>query len=313
MRTKDFYEELAITPDADEQTIKQAYRRLARQYHPDVNGGDAQAEERFKAINEAYQTLGDPEKRKRYDDVRQQQTYWQHAGVAGDTDGGPWHGMPGGWVYTSTVSPEDMQDIFTNSEVFANLFGAAFAGGNPTSRTPRPQRGRDIELPVEVTLHEVLNGAHRVVQMGERRIEARIPPGVYTGSRIRLAGQGQPGHNGGAAGDLYLLVQVLPDAQCERQGDDLLTEATVDMYTAALGGEVRVPTLDGSVLLKIPAQTQAGKKFRLRGKGLPRLEQPEQRGDMYVSIKLVLPEPLSERELETLRQLVQERLETTLR
>lgn len=307
MQTKDYYAELEITPDADEQTIKHAYRRLARQYHPDVNAGDPRAEERFKAVNEAYQTLGDPQKRKRYDTLRQQQQYWQHAGGVGETDWGQWQGMPGGWVYSNVVPPEDLQDLFSNPEVFSDLFGAAFGAATGNSRSSRPRREQDVEAHVEVTLEEALHGTQRTLQVGERRIEARIPPGVYTGSRIRLAGQGQVGNGSDSAGDLFLVIEVLPDARFERQGDDLMTEASVDIYTAAIGGKVRIPTLDGLIWLKIPEQTQAGKKFRLRGKGMPRLEQPEQRGDMYVSIKLVLPDALSETELETLRELARQR------
>jgi curved DNA-binding protein len=148
-----------------------------------------------------------------------------------------------------------------------------------------------------------LHGAKRTLQIGERRIEASIPAGVQTGSRVRLAGQGEPGRNGGEAGDLYLVMRVLPDPNFEREGDDLYTEVPVDIYSAALGGEVRVPTLDGALMLKIPARTQAGRSFRLRGKGMPHLGNPAQRGDLYARVRLVLPEPLSEQELKGLREL----------
>ena len=156
---------------------------------------------------------------------------------------------------------------------------------------------------MELTLEEAFRGTTRGLQIGDRRLEAKIPPGVHTGSRVRLAGQGEPGRQGGIAGDLYLITRVLPHARFEREGDDLYTEVPVDIYTAALGGEVRVPTLDGAVMLKIPPQTQSGRSFRLRNKGMPRLGDPNTRGDLYARIRLMLPEPLSERELKAFREL----------
>jgi curved DNA-binding protein len=311
MQMKDYYKELEISPDADEKTIKQAYRRLARQYHPDVNAGDDAAAERFKAINEAYQTLGDAEKRKAYDDMRQRGQYWRNFGTGGDADWSEWQAANGGRAYTNTVSPEDLRDIFGNSDIFNDIFGAAYGAGAPGGGQPQPRRGRDIDAVVELTLAEAFHGARRTVQVGDRRIEARIPPGVRTGSRVRLAGQGQPGIADGPAGDLYLAIDVLPDTRFERDGDNVRTTVPVDVYTAAIGGEVRVPTLDGSVRLKIPPQTQGGKTFRLRGKGMPRLEQPDEYGDLYARVDLRLPEPLSEVELEKLRELAQLRGEAT--
>ncbi|NJK79224.1 MAG: J domain-containing protein [Chloroflexaceae bacterium] len=292
---KDYYAELELTPDADEKAIKQAYRRLARQYHPDVNGGDEATAERFKAVNEAYQILGDSEKRQRYDQMRQQYQYWQqHGGQPG------WHGWPGtddSYVYSYTVSPKDLHDIFGQQSPFGDMFGSVFGGGGQTW----PRRGRDIEVLAEITLEEAYRGTRRTLQVGDRRIEARIPVGVQHGSRVRLSGQGHPGLNGGAAGDVLLIVQVAAHPRYERNGDDLTVEVDVDMLTAALGGEVRVATLAHTVRLKVPPRTQSGQRFRLRGKGMPRLEQPEQHGDLYARVRLVLPDNLTADELETLR------------
>lgn len=306
MDVKDYYRELGLTPEADEKAIKQAYRKLARQYHPDVNTDDDQAAERFKAVNEAYQILGDPEKRKRYDELRQRYRSWQQYGGP-QADWGQWQDAAGGQSYgysSATVSPEDLQDLFGNADIFADLFGAAFAGG--AASQSRPRRGRDVEMPVELTLHEALSGTRRTVQIGDKRLETRIPAGVQQGGRIRLSGQGYPGLGGGQAGDLYLNVHIMPHALFTREGDDLHLDLAVDMLTAALGGEVRVPTLDnadGTLKLKLPPRTQTDKRFRLRGKGMPRMEQPEQRGDLYVRIKVVLPEDLSDAELVALRQM----------
>ncbi len=308
MDFKDYYAVLGVPPDADDQTIKKAYRKLARQYHPDVNPGDKKAEERFKEINEAYEALSDPERRRKYDHLREQYQRWQQRGGSGEFDWGPWQTAPGQTVYTyTTVSPEDLEDLFGSESPFSDFFGTIF--GQPRAATPPrgPQRGRDVELPVEISLEEAFHGATRSLQAGTRRIEAKIPVGARTGTRVRLAGQGHPGIAGGPPGDLYLLITVLPHPQFERDGDDLTTTVPVDCFTAIAGGEARVPTLDGSVLLKIPPRTQADQVFRLRGKGMPRLERPTERGDLFARVKLVLPEALSDADVETIRSLARER------
>lgn len=311
MEIRDYYAELGVKPDAGDKEIKQAYRKLARENHPDVKPGDQQAEARFKAINEAYQTLGDPEKRKQYDTLRQQYQQWQHNGGVnagyGWPNGAGGAGGAGGRVYSSgNLSPEDLEELFGDGAPFADIFGSMFGQGGRTA-DPRPHRGRDIETLVEVTLEEALHGTSRMIHAGEQRIEARIPPGVQTNSRIRLSGQGQPGLAGGPAGDLYLVIEVLPHPQFAREGNDLHTEVPVDIYTAAIGGEARVQTLDGSIKLKIPPRTQADKLFRLRKQGMPRLDKPDERGDLYARVKLVLPEDLDDNELDTLRDLAQNR------
>jgi curved DNA-binding protein len=311
MEFKDYYQILGVSPDADEKTIRQAFRQLARQYHPDVNPGDKAAEEQFKAINEANQVLSDPEQRKKYDALRAQYQSWQQSGGRPrDFNWQAWSTPPGEGVYEQYGTMDDLQDIFGDESPFSDFFTSIFGGARGargTRRTSPPRRGRDLEVEVEVTLEEAFRGTTRSLQIGDRRLEARIPPGVYTGARVRLAGQGESGRQGGATGDLYLNIRVLPHATFERDGDDLFTEVPVDIYTAALGGEVRVPTIDGSVMLKIPPQTQSGRTLRLRGKGMPRLNDPNTRGDQYARVRLVLPEPLSERELQAFRELADAR------
>jgi curved DNA-binding protein len=301
---KDYYQILGVAPDADEKAIRQAFRKLARQYHPDVNPGDKAAEEKFKEINEANQVLSDPEQRKKYDALRAQYQRWQQGGRhPQDFNWQDWSAPSGEGVYEHYASTDDLQDIFGDESPFSDFFSTIFGRARGTERTTRPRRGRDREVEVEVTLEEALRGTTRSIQIGDRRIQAKIPLGVYTGTRVRLAGQGEAGRQGGPDGDLYLVIRVAPHATFERDGDDLFTEVTVDIYTAALGGEVRVPTLDGAVMLKIPPQTQSGRTLRLRGKGLPRLDDPTTRGDLYVRVRLVLPEPLSDRELQAFREL----------
>jgi curved DNA-binding protein len=313
MDFKDYYAILGVAPDADEKTIKSTYRKLARQHHPDVNPGDKQAEERFKEIGEAYQALGDPERRRKYDELRAQYQSWQQQGgrAGGGFDWGQWQAAPGQHTYTREVSPEDLEDLFGGadpfSDFFSSLYGQAEYRQAGRAREPRPRRGRDIEATAEITLEEALHGTSRSIQIGDRRIEAKIPPGVRTGSRIRLSGQGAPGGAGGPAGDLYLLVEVLPHERFERDGDDLTTEVPLDIFTAAVGGDARVQTLDGTVRLKIPPRTDAGKTFRLRGKGMPRSDRPGERGDLYARARLVLPERLADDEIEMLRGLVEAR------
>jgi len=308
MEFKDYYSILGVPPEADAKAIKSAYRKLARQYHPDVNPGNKEAEERFKEINEAYQALADEEGRKKYDALRAQYLRWQQSGGRPqDFDWRAWSAQPGQGVHVQYATPEDLEDLFGTENPFSDFFNSIFGGIGSQPGAARPRRGRDIEYEVELTLEEAFHGASRVLQMDGRRIEAQIPPGVRSGSRVRLSGQGEPGRGSAPAGDLYLIIRVLPHARFEREGDDLYTEIPVDIYTAVLGGEVRVPTLEREVLLKIPSRTNSGRSFRLRGKGMPRLGDPRTRGDLYARVRLVLPENMSERELEMFRKLAAER------
>jgi curved DNA-binding protein len=309
---KDYYTALGVASDADEATIKQAYRALARQHHPDVNPGDKTAEDRFKAINEAYQALGDPERRRTYDALRQEHNQSQRRGrPRGGVDRGDRQATPSQRGAAGSMSPDDLRDIFGDDAAYSDFFSSMFARGQAEERSGAPRRGRDAEVLVAITLDESFHGATRALQIGERRIEARIPPGVHTGARVRLAGQGSAGASGGTAGDLYLEIEVLPDARFTRDGDDLTTTIAVDMFTAAAGGEARVTTLDGMVRLKIPPRTQADRTFRLRRKGMPQLDHPNERGDLYARVTLVLPDPLSDSEVETLQTLQRARQPAT--
>lgn len=309
---KDYYAALGVAPDADEAAIKQAYRALARQHHPDVNPADKTAEDRFKAISEAYHALGDPERRRTYDALRQEHQQSQRRGRRrGGVSRDDRQAAPSQRGATDGMSPDDMRDIFGDDAAYSDFFRSMFERGQSQERSGAPRRGRDLEARVEITLDEACKGTTRALQIGERRIDARIPPGVYTDSRVRLAGQGSAGAAGGSDGDLYLEIEVMPDARFARDGDDLTTDIAVDMFSAVAGGEARVPTLDGTVRLKIPPRTQAARTFRLRGKGMPQLEQPTKRGDLYARVTLVLPDPLSESEVEALRALQQARQPAT--
>jgi curved DNA-binding protein len=306
MEYKDYYKILGVSRDADEKEIKRAYRRLARQHHPDVNPGDAGAEERFKGINEAHEVLSDPEKRRKYDQLGTDWARWQGAGGRpGDFDWSRWTtGAPGGGqrVYVRYGTPEDLEDLFDGGGTFSDFFSQIF-GGMGTGAAPggfgyqvRPQRGQDYEQELEIGLREACHGTQRILEKDGRRLEIKIPPGARTGTRIRMAGEGGHSAAGGEAGDLYLRVKVSPDPQFERQGDDLHVTVPLDLYVAVLGGEVQVPTLSGPVQLTVPAGTQNGRVFRLRGKGMPRLRQPEEHGDLYAKVDVRLPADLSARQ-----------------
>ena len=300
MEYKDYYKILGVAKGADEKEIKKAYRRLARQYHPDVNPGDKAAEARFKEINEAYEVLSDPEKRRKYDDLGQSYQRWQQTG-----------GGPGGfnWAqWTTTAGPGgtrveygDLNDLFGRGG-FSDFFEAIF-GGMGMAGTQAAARGRDLEHEVEITLEEAYRGAQRIIEVDGRRLEVKIPPGVKTGSRVRVAGEAPAsGIKGGPRGDLYLRIKVLPHPTFERRDDDLYCEVPVDLFVALLGGEARVPTLGGSIALRVPPGTQSGRTFRLAGQGMPKLRAPQEHGDLYVKTRVMLPERLSEREQKLVRE-----------
>jgi DnaJ-class molecular chaperone len=320
MDFQDYYAVLGVPRTATEKEIRSAYRKLARQHHPDLNPNDKESEERFKQVAEAYEVLSDPEKRRRFDELGprwREYEAWQRAAAAGGVTPN-WddflraQGQPGsgGVRYEyRTVNEEDLEDLFGDRQPFSDFFESIFGGGVGRARTAAgPRSGSDLEYPVEVTLAEAYRGTTRQFTLrapdgSERRIEATIPPGVSNGSRVRLAGQGSPGQRGGRSGDLYLVVAVQPDARFEREGDTLSTKIQAPLSTLFVGGMARVPTPDGRTLeLRIPAGTQDGRVFRLRGQGMPRLGDPNQRGDLYAEIHVRLPERLTGRQRELIEE-----------
>ena len=319
MDFKDYYASLGVTKTATEAEIKRAYRKLARKYHPDFNPGDKTAEAKFKEINEANEVLGDPEKRRKYDELG---ANWQQYEQAERQGGGPapggWSahfgGGPGGATYR-TMTPEEMREMFGEgdpfSDFFHTFFGGAPTGGRTSGGRTRSQRGQDFESPLSLTLEEAYTGAPRrlvTTRDGkDRTVDVRIPAGVKDGARVRAAGEGAAGHGGGAAGDLYLIVHVLPHSKFERRGQDLYVKVPVPMTTAVLGGEAPVPTLSGSTLrLKVPELTPAGRVFRLRGHGMPTVGKPDEKGDLYATVEVQIPAkltPEARKHYEALREL----------
>jgi DnaJ-class molecular chaperone len=321
---QDYYAVLGVPKTASEKEIRSAYRKLARQHHPDVNPGNTEAEATFKRINEAYEVLSDPEKRKKYDQLGSRWKEYEsferaHAAAAAAgqprqpfdfsdfaTDG------PGGgsrYEYRS-VSPEDLQDLYGTDRPFSDFFETFFGPGASVGRTSRAGRGFDLEYPVEISLAEAYTGTTRTLDLqladgSTRRLEVKIPRGVRDGSRVRIAGQGAPGRAGGRPGDLYLVTSVATDPRFERVADDLRTRVSAPLATLLLGGEVHVPTPDGRRLaLKIPPETQDGRVFRLRGQGMPHLGNADPRGDLHAEVHVRLPERLSGRQRELLDEFV---------
>jgi curved DNA-binding protein len=313
MDFKDYYEILGVPPDAEKKVIQQTFRQLARKVHPDVNPGNKEAEEKFKTINEAYQVLSDAEQRKKYDELRAQYLQWQQTGGRQqDFDWQNWSAQPGKGAHVQYANPEDLEELFGSespySDFFNSIFGQARRSGSGNGRgSPSPRRGRDVEYEVDLTLQEAFQGADRLLEIDGHRIQAVIPPGVRTGSRVRLSGQGEPGQNSGPAGDLYLVVNLLPNDTFEREGDDLHIDVPVDIFTAIAGGETHIPTLERPLILKIPPRTNAGRNFRLRGKGMPHLGDPKTRGDLFALVRLVLPDPLTDQEVNSIRDLASAR------
>ncbi|GAB4494986.1 MAG: DnaJ C-terminal domain-containing protein [Anaerolineales bacterium] len=283
MEYKDYYQILGVNRSATEDEIKRAYRRLAKTYHPDHNPGDKRAEERFKEVNEAYQVLSDPQKRAHYDRVGSDYQNWRQTGRG---DNYNWDN----WTTGGGATPQDFNDLFGGS--FSEFFNQIFGGmrGNPRSGSPfegytaAPQV---YEQPLTLTLAEAYNGTTRTLSIENQRKEVRIPAGVRSGNKIRVPGAL------GDKGELYLVIEVLPDPRFERKHNDLHTHVHVDLYTAVLGGEVTVPTLTGSIVLTIPPGTQPGQTFRIGGKGMPSPKNPQQRGDLLVQVEVTLPRSLN--------------------
>ena len=311
---KDYYTTLGVPKTASEKEIKQAYRKLARKHHPDVNPGDKSAEAKFKEINEAYEVLGDPEKRRKYDELGANWRAYEHA----QQQGQPWGAPFGGGAYSAntggaggyrTMTEEEMRDLFGNEDPFSDFFKTFFGGGGSSGggrqragRATRVQKGRDIEHEVDLTLEEAFHGTTRRMSIKEgghaRSVDVRIPVGVKDGSRVRAAGEGESGANGGVAGDLYLRVRIRPHAMFERKGEDMHTRVAVPVTTPVLGGEAQVPTISGAVRLKIPESTQNGQVFRLKGHGMPAVGKPDDRGDLYATVDVQLPRSLTKEQRE---------------
>jgi curved DNA-binding protein len=314
MDYKDYYKTLGVDKNASEDEIKKVYRQLALKYHPDRNPDDKSAEEKFKDINEAYQVLSDQEKRARYDQLGDAYSRWQGSGGApGGFNWEDWYTTPRRGATPSGGVRVDMGDLDGIlgggfSEFFSSIFGGTAGMGTDFDRGRAP-RGRTrrssqpaYQQQVSISLQEAYAGSTRLMDVDGRRLEVKIPAGARTGTRVRVPGviQSIPGTR---QGDLYLIIEVGKDPRFQRKGNNLHTEVKVDLYTALLGGEAKVPTFSGNVMLKIPPGTQPDQTFRLSGRGMPKLKDPNENGDLLVRVKIQLPRDLTDRQKKLVEEL----------
>lgn len=275
---RDYYDVLGVNRNASEDEIKRAYRRKAKQYHPDANPNNPGAEARFKEVNEAYEVLRDDDKRSAYNHFG---ANWQN-----------YQGFNGQSPFGADAPYTDVSDIFET------LFGGGGQGrpgsgfGGFGASANYPQAGGDIEQAVYISLNEAYEGTRRIISKNGRDIEVQIPRGAASGTKVRVYGEGQPGIGGGPAGHLYLVVNVAADSRFERKDDDIHVDVKVDAFTAMLGGEVEVPTMMRPVRMKIRPGTQSGQKLRLAGKGMPKLRRDHAFGDLYARVMVTVPHPL---------------------
>lgn len=296
----DYYKILEVDKAASTEEVEKAYRKLARKYHPDVNPDDAEAAQRYREITEAQAVLADPDKRARYDELRAD---WETHQFSGETTGFDWSRWRNGAGIEAesgavngqngTLTGEPSQEF---SEFYSTVFGSSQAGQGY-------RQGQDYHQKLEITLEEAFGGTSRVLRVGGRRIEIKVPRGARPGTKIRVRGEGAEGAGGGQKGDLYLEIQLTPHPIFQWVGDDLHADLPVDLYTAILGGEAVVPTFKGKIKLRIPPETQSGKSFRLKGQGMPRLKQPDERGDLYAKVVVQLPQNLTPEEIALFEEL----------
>jgi curved DNA-binding protein len=290
MQFVDYYKELGLEKGATEEEIKKAFRRLARQYHPDANPDDPTAEEKFKKISEAYEVLGDPQKRAKYDQIGSQFRSYQNGGGSGWQD----FGRQRQYEFTQ----DDLGDMFTGTS-FGDLLSQLFGGSRPKTEGRRPgtrnkEHGtRNMEpgtFKVPLTLEEAFDGVTKRLLVDGKKVDVTFKPGVASGQKLSLGGG-------------TLEVQIKPHARFSRDGDDLRVVETIPFTTAALGGTHRVQTLSGTVNMSIPAGTTSGRTLRLKGQGMPNYDRPSTRGDLYVTFHVEVPSTLTDEQRQLVEQL----------
>jgi curved DNA-binding protein len=305
MEYKDYYRTLGVEKQASETDIKRAYRELAKKYHPDRNPGDKKAEDKFKEINEAYQVLSDPEKRSRYDRLGSAYSQWeQTGGRPGGFNWDEWSNAPRG-----NVRVGNLDDLFGDSGGFSDFFRTIFGGLGGMGAAPRrgavrrasPAARQNYQQQVTINFMEAYQGASRRLELDGRPFECRIPAGAATGTKVRMANAIHL--PGGQTADLYLVIEVTPDPRFERKGNDLYTDVAIDLFTAVLGGEATVPTPTGDVKLTIPPGTQPEQVFRLNGRGMPHIKNPDAHGDLFARARVRIPRTLTEQQKKLFQEL----------
>lgn len=304
MEYKDYYKILGVSKNATQDEIKKAYRKLAVKYHPDKNPNDKKAEDRFKEIGEAFEVLKDPEKRKKYDHLGANWKQYQNADPGG------------GYNYSRRSSGAESffsdGSFFGGGGDFSDFFNAFFGdmgGGFQRTRSqPTAQKGSDLKATMEITLNEAYHGASRILNVDGKKLRISTKPGAYHGQELRIKGKGSQGVNGGPRGDIYINIKVTPNSTFTRNGNDLLTDVKVDLYTAILGGKIEIPTLTGKINISIPKGTQNGRKMRVKGKGMPVYGKDGAYGDLIVNIYVEIPQNLTAEEVKLFEKLKKTRL-----
>ncbi|PHN04454.1 DnaJ C-terminal domain-containing protein [Flavilitoribacter nigricans] len=309
MQYKDYYQILGVDKKATEKEIKKAYRKLATKYHPDKNPDDKAAEEKFKEITEAYEVLSDSEKRKKYEQLGANWEAFQQSGFDPNQyqQGNPF-GQGGGHTFVFEGDPSEFFGGGGGSSFFDMFFGQgtqdktdpfeAFMHqrGGRGGRSRAAYTGQDLQAEMDITLEEAYKGSSRTFTVNGDNLRIKIKPGAYDGQKLRLKGKGNPGVNGGQNGDLYIVLRINPDPRFNREGDNLVIEQEVDLYTALLGDQISIPTMTGSVNMRIPEGTSPGALLRLKGKGMPVYGKTDQYGDLLVRINVNFPKKLSDAE-----------------
>jgi curved DNA-binding protein len=292
MEYKDYYKVLGITKSASQDEVKKAFRKMAVKFHPDKNPGDKKAEEKFKEANEANEVLGDPAKRKKYDELG---ANWKQY----EQQGNQYRGQQQYSGRRQYDSGEGFGGEF--SDFFESFFGGGGFSGFNQSQT-RSRKGTDLSAEMELTLHDVFHGTTRQVTIDGDRVNLKVKPGTRDGQILRMKGKGSPGAGGGQNGDLLITVKLTKDPKFERRGDDIYFNHLLDAITAILGGNISVEGFDKTVSMNIPEGTDSNKLFRMKGMGIPHFDNPEERGDAYVRMVLQTPKNLTDQEKKLLNE-----------
>jgi len=318
MEYKDYYKTLGISKNAGQDEIKKAYRKLARKYHPDTNPNDKKSEDKFKEVSEAYEVLGDPEKRKQYDQLGANWKQYQQAGSGGAGAGGfedfmhqqGFGGARQGGQRTYTYEG-NFEDVFGGgfSDFFESFFGGGFGGQSAQGSGFRNQqrqkafKGHDLKANLSIAMADAYEGAEKVIKVQNQNLRINIKPGIRDRQTLRLKGKGEAGANGAQAGDLLLTIQVQEEAGYQRKGNDLYVDMPVDLYKAVLGGDNGFNVFGHQLKIKIPVGTQGGAVLRLKNQGFPDYHNPSKRGALYAKVKIQIPKKLNKQEKEYFEKL----------